>query len=451
MHRGCFASVFACALVLLGCDGPPPSAGDAGPPDAGPRGPATFRIRMENVAREAAFAQSGVIGGADPIGPGESFEVELAAAPGMKLSFATMLVPSNDLFLAPSGAGIALFGADGAPTEGDVTDQLALWDLGTEENQEPGTGAQQPPRQGGPNTGPADPMPTVRAAADTFSNLPAVAEVVRATLTPTVEGGVTTFRLRLENVSTATTLATSGGAAQPVPLSPGVFVVHVADDPLFEVGAGDYGEGLEALAEDGAPAALAAALATETGITFRISPGMMAVAGEDLRLFTLGATDMGNGLESLAEDGDPGRLVSSFEGVTGAIYRSFRTAIDAAGPGPILPGQAYEIETTIEPGDRLHLVMMLQPSNDWFFSLPAEGLDPYDDNGAPITGDITDRLAIYDLGTEVDERVGFGLSQAGNQRDTDEGDDDPDSAIRAVTDPALPAASEILRVTLSVD
>ena len=48
-----------------------------------------------------------------------------------RLSFATMYVQSNDLFLAPGDTGIALF-IDEQPISGDVTALVRLWDAGTE-------------------------------------------------------------------------------------------------------------------------------------------------------------------------------------------------------------------------------------------------------------------------------------------------------------------------------
>lgn len=77
--------------------------------------------------------------------PGEMFEFTVPADPGDQLSFAVMFAPSNDLFYAPYGLGIPLF-ADGKPISGDVTSMVALWDAGTEENQEPGVGPAQAAR-----------------------------------------------------------------------------------------------------------------------------------------------------------------------------------------------------------------------------------------------------------------------------------------------------------------
>ncbi|MGD2051637.1 MAG: spondin domain-containing protein, partial [Acidimicrobiia bacterium] len=53
------------------------------------------------------------------------------AGHGDFLSFATMLVNSDDRFFGPGDEGIALFDGD-APFTGDVSDQVSLWDAGTE-------------------------------------------------------------------------------------------------------------------------------------------------------------------------------------------------------------------------------------------------------------------------------------------------------------------------------
>lgn len=55
-------------------------------------------------------------------------------APGDRISFETMFVPSNDLFLSLGEAGIPLF-ENGKSGGGDITSQVELWDAGTEQNQ----------------------------------------------------------------------------------------------------------------------------------------------------------------------------------------------------------------------------------------------------------------------------------------------------------------------------
>jgi hypothetical protein len=93
---------------------------------------------------------------AGPIRPGDSYEFTVTAAPGMKLFMSQMFGQSNDWFYAPSVRGIALFDAKGNPMSGDITDQLYLWDAGTEKDEEIGVGPNQGPRQKGPNTGEAE-------------------------------------------------------------------------------------------------------------------------------------------------------------------------------------------------------------------------------------------------------------------------------------------------------
>ena len=90
-----------------------------------------------------------------------------------------MFVQSNDRFFSLGGAGIPLFDADGAPISGDITSLVTLWDAGTEIDQTPGAGADQAPRQAGPDTGAHDPDSSIRLV-DSYS----VANYVEVTITP---------------------------------------------------------------------------------------------------------------------------------------------------------------------------------------------------------------------------------------------------------------------------
>jgi hypothetical protein len=90
---------------------------------------------------------------AGPIRPGDSYEFTVTAAPGMKLFMTQMFGQSNDWFYAPGPNGIALFDKKDMPVNGDITDQLYLWDAGTEKDEEIGIGPNQGPRQKGTNTG----------------------------------------------------------------------------------------------------------------------------------------------------------------------------------------------------------------------------------------------------------------------------------------------------------
>lgn len=117
---------------------------------------------------------------AAPIFAGGAFEFNVNATAGMKLNVAFMYGQSNDLFYAPDAA-IALFDANGNPIGGDITDQFKLWDAGTEVNQAPGLGADQAPRQKGPNTGAAE-NGVVHLVNDGFT-YPETKSVLRVTIT----------------------------------------------------------------------------------------------------------------------------------------------------------------------------------------------------------------------------------------------------------------------------
>ena len=182
-----------------------------------------------------------------PLPPGESYSVTFSAKPGDSLSFATMVVQTNDWFLAPGEDGIALFDVDDNPVTGNVTAEVQIWDAGTEADQTFGMGADQAPRQSGPNTGAVDPDNTVREVTMLDGNALAIGDFAEINL---LHDG-SQFTLEIRNIS---------AGALETPLAPGVAVVHNMPAPLFTVGEPDRGEGLEALAEDGDNAALAAAL-----------------------------------------------------------------------------------------------------------------------------------------------------------------------------------------------
>ena len=88
-----------------------------------------------------------------PILPGSQYSFTFNASPGDSLSFASMLAATNDVFFAPQDGGIPLFDANNAPTTGDVSSQIYLWDAGTEGNEEPGIGPNTVTNQLAPNTG----------------------------------------------------------------------------------------------------------------------------------------------------------------------------------------------------------------------------------------------------------------------------------------------------------
>jgi hypothetical protein len=93
-----------------------------------------------------------------------------------------MFVQSNDLFFSPGPDGLALFDMDMA-THGTVTEFVLLYDAGTESNEEPGMGANQAPRQSGPNMGMMENQ-MVMAVADVMDGYtyPPTSSVIKVTI-----------------------------------------------------------------------------------------------------------------------------------------------------------------------------------------------------------------------------------------------------------------------------
>ena len=428
-----------------------------------------FRIEIANVQdamqgapfpilKSGAF---GVEGGASettgPIGPGGAYEFTFTAPPnvtpgsGMRLSFATMFVQSNDLFYAFEPEGLPLYDADGNAMTGDVTSAVALWDAGTEVNEAPGEGTNQAPRQDAPNTGP-DEDGTIQRIDDGTEGpggytYPNVADVIRVTLS---HDGETMFTLRIENVSDTMTLQTSGGSVA-VPLSPGTFAVHTEAATFFETGAA-ASDGIEAIAEDGMPGTHAEALADLTGLTVPLSPGAFAVHTMDAQLFEDGGT-ASPGIEDIAEDGVPSALVDALTGADGVqSVAAFGVEGGASETtGPIGPGGSYTFEVEATPGDHLSFATMYVQSNDFFYAFASEGLALFDGDDMPISGEVTGEVTLWDAGTEVDEEPGVGLNQI-IRSGPDVGPDEDGSIVQVDGENdgyTYPPVEGIIRVTVT--
>ena len=157
-----------------------------------------------------------------------------------------------------------------------------------------------------------------------------------------------------------------------------------------------------------------------------IAPGVWVVTGGMAEaLFSADAADRGEGLEALAEDGDPSALAAAVEG-DGAVLHSgvFDTPVGADEPGPATPGSSYAFEITGIAGDYLNFATMLVQSNDQFFAAVPEGIALFDEDGNPISGDISELFLVWDAGTEVNEPNGEGPNQAPRQAGPDTGDDE---------------------------
>jgi len=441
------------------------AAGSAGE-DAGGEGGASgssnatkFTVTLENVATPKLFTSGGIFntpvgdGAPGPATPGKSYQFTIDAGRKQKLSFATMLAATNDLFYGPNGDGIALYDDAGAPISADVTSQIHLWDAGTEVNEEPHVGPNTVTNQAAPNTGP-DEHGNVVDIADATDGVafayPAVASVIQVTVTHTVD---THFLVTIKDVSSASALVTSKGNFA-APLSPGVWVVHNGKDALYTVGMPDRGKGLEHIAEDGNPTALGAFVADNTGITYPASPGVWVVHSSGTKpLFTTGMKDYGDGIEAIAEDGNPtmlGGKLSTLDGeLAGAV---FNMPVGAAAPGPILPGSKYQFSFTASPGDALSFASMLAATNDVFFAPKDTGIALFDASGAPVSGDLTSLISLWDAGTEGNEEPGIGPNTVTNQPAPNTGTPG-EGKVQLLSDVndgfTYPAPSAVLKVSIA--
>ena len=217
-------------------------------------------------------------------------------------------------------------------------------------------------------------------------------------------GGGRMFTATVANVSTPGTLDVDR-ANGVVPLSPPVWAVYSGDNPAFVPGE-DANEGTEIVAEDGFPMTLAQTVASAESTT---DSGVAPSPGGSLETPALG------------------------------------------------PGESVEFGFSAAPGDHFTMETMFVQSNDWFYGF--EGLSLFDGD-EPISGNVTDRLDLYDAGTEQDARPGHGPKEppgpvqkpVQDPMATDVGTDES-VPIRLAEerhpDFDIPDASEVIEVTIT--
>lgn len=202
------------------------------------------------------------------------------------------------------------------------------------------------------------------------------------------------FKVLIENISDSEGLMTEGDAKYPFAMSPGLYVVSDKKTDFFKAGK-KAAAGLEAQAEDGNPEVLSKSLLTK-----------------------IGSWKMG----------------------------IFNMPIGAQSPAPILPGGAYEFSFTATEGMKLNFIAMYGQSNDLFYA-PEKAIDLFV-KGEAINGDITDKLMLWDAGTEVNQAPGIGDEQAPRQKAANTGMIEK-GVVRLVNDGfSYPETKDVIRVTI---
>ncbi len=386
----------------------------------------SFNITITNIINYLAVQVFNTPDGADAPGPvanmDGSYWFDFQATPGSKLSFATMQVVSNDWFYAPAGVGIDLF-ENGNPVTGDITNQIYLWDSGTEE-EDPATITSVP---GGAEAGEPDDDNTVRIITTDVTSM------VKVTLD--YDESTRTFRLLIKNLRGAM------DANEPVILAPGIAVVHALDNPLFTEGEPERELGLAKIAVQGDPSDLYEWF-TETGSTgapLRLSSSYSVFApavvyafdSESDPVFTQGeAAVAGSGIEESAEDGNNQVIFDYINSTLGIPVAKSNEAM------PIAPGQSFTFTLNDVPaGYKFGYNTMLVNTNDWFLAYNNAGYPLFNESGTPNSGNgATEKSYLYDAGTEVDQVIGFGADQPMRQAGPNSGAADENTSIRRVSE-----------------
>jgi hypothetical protein len=180
-----------------------------------------------------------------------------------------------------------------------------------------------------------------------------------------------------------------------------------------------------------------------------LSPGAWAIFTGNDPMFTEGKmADIGT--ERIAEDG----AASTKDAAMGALSNVRDHGIFKTVAGPLLPGESAQFSFNASPGDRLQFETMFVQSNDWFYSFSGGiGLELFNAK-APVTGDVTSALKLYDAGTEADTPPGTGPDQKPVQATDNQGPTESVVITRArVRHPTftIPATNAVIKVTITAN
>ena len=170
--------------------------------------------------------------------------------------------------------------------------------------------------------------------------------------------------------------------------------------------------------------------------------------------FEINVADDGDGLEALAEDGDPSVLADNLDGAAGVFQVGVADTPEGADdPAPILPGEAYEFTFTAQNGSRLALLSMLGASNDVFVGTGPLGVALWTNAGFPEQErDISNILVFWDAGTEFNQPPGAGGYQGSSQAAANSGSTEAGVvAPKLESTRALPQAARVVDIDATYD
>ena len=399
--RAALSAVVLAGLVFTSC-----SKDDDMKPSTG----SMRTLTVENIVTPKLFVESGSfknMGESPIIQPGQSVSFKFKAGKGQALMFTTMYGKSKDWFFASQQPGIKLFNAQGKAMTGDVSSQVKLWDNGTKNDK----------------TGASESNPIMEVKGVDASKL---LNVMLSYEEPTSE-----FTLTIKN--------TSAGTGNETPFSPGIWAVStfdgnklLAEKPFFTPGEKSNPE-MTDIAQMGKIDKLKMKVEANTGIITGITPVLVVVyQGEKNPIYELGKNDPGMGLKDLAQKGNASKLQESLKKMKGV------KGIYIAGTAPVGPGQKVMTQYKAGDGDKLAFVTMFGFSNDWFYA-NEQALS------AKLSGDITNKTALFDSGTGVDQYPGAGNRQAlfGG---TPQAENKPISKV-GTTFP-VPPVNKVLKITI---
>jgi hypothetical protein len=218
------------------------------------------------------------------------------------------------------------------------------------------------------------------------------------------------------------------GISAPRPMTPNRFTITVAN-----IGKGD-----------------ALKLSNGKSAPFVSAPVIWVIHdGSTNPIFTRGKPDAGQGLELLAETGNPSELVKSLSGKSSVVaIGAAAKPVGITTEGLLAPGQRYQFEIVAEPGQVLSAAWMFGQSNDLFYSNDRP-VALFDASGKAKSGEMTAQLSLWDAGTEVNEEPGLGPNQGPRQKTPDAGLAERQEIAHVHDKYTYPRISEVLRVTIT--